>query len=62
MESGLTHTPEQSAESRKQNLQRTRQVFGGRFHDGIEPSVEDVLAAESARLGVTLAIKKEGSE
>jgi hypothetical protein len=58
MESGLTQSPEQRDERRRQNLERTRQVFGGKFHDGSQLTVNEVLAAESARRGVKLEIKK----
>jgi hypothetical protein len=42
------------------NLQRTRDIINGRAP--AQPTVEEILAEESARLGVPLAIKKEGSE
>jgi hypothetical protein len=60
MESGLTRTPEQTAEARRQSRERMKLIFGGKIHDGSQPTVEETLAAESARLGVPLAVKKEG--
>jgi hypothetical protein len=58
MESGLTQTPEQRDESRRQNRERLKVILGGKIHDGHQPTVEEVLARESARLGVKLEIKK----
>jgi hypothetical protein len=59
MESGLTQSPEQRDERRRQNLERTRQVFGGKFHDGSQLTVDEVLERESTRRGVSLVVKKE---
>jgi hypothetical protein len=42
------------------NLQRTRDIINGRAPT--PQTVEEVLAAESARLGVQLTVKKEGTE
>lgn len=42
------------------NLQRTRDIINGKT---LEPlTVDEVLASESARLGVPLAVKKAESE
>jgi hypothetical protein len=48
--------------ARRQSRERMRKVLGGKLHDGSQPSVQEVLATESARLGVPLGVKKEGSD
>jgi hypothetical protein len=40
------------------NLKRTRDIMNGKTQP--PPTVEEILAAESARLGVQLTVKKEG--
>jgi hypothetical protein len=62
MDSGLTNTPEQHEEARRQSRERMRKVLGGKLHDGSQPTVEEVLQRESAHRGANLVIKKEGSE
>ena len=42
------------------NLRRTRDIVNGRAP--AQPTVEEILAEESARLGLPLAVKKEGSQ
>jgi hypothetical protein len=42
------------------NLKRTRDIVNGRAP--AQPTVEEILAEESARLGLPLAVKKEGSQ
>lgn len=59
MDSGLTQTPEQFEDSRRQSRERMRKVLGGRLHDSQpQESLEEILARESARLGKKLEIKK----
>jgi hypothetical protein len=42
------------------NLKRTRDIINGKIQS--PPTAEEILAAESARLGVRLVVKKESSE
>ncbi len=54
MENGTTRTVRVHGVG---NLKRTRDIINGKVPP--PPSTEEILAAESARLGVPLAVKKE---
>lgn len=54
MESGITKTVRVHGVG---NLKRTRDIINGKTQP--PPTTEEILAAESARLGVPLAVKKE---
>jgi|HubBroStandDraft_4_1064222.scaffolds.fasta_scaffold61113_3 hypothetical protein len=57
MESGITRTLRVHGGDASEKLKRVRDLINGRIPT--PPTVDEVLASESQRLGMPLAVKKE---
>jgi hypothetical protein len=57
MQSGITRTLRVHGEEPAEKLKRVRDLINGRIPP--PPTIDEVLASESQRLGMPLAVKKE---